>query len=99
MKENSLRKNYCNNVGNKTNLKSNRSYDLQNKIQNQTNKEVEPIKDVKVNPQSNIGRNKAVITGDSIVKYLKPNDLASRDNFVKVSTQLGRNNCRYVWLY
>ena len=49
----------------------------------------EPIKDVKVNPENNTGRNKIVVIGDSMVKYLKPNDLASRENFVKVSTQSG----------
>ena len=59
------------------------------KKQYQSDKEGKPIKDVKINPDNNTGRNKVVVTGDSVVKYLKPNDLTSRENFAKVSTQLG----------
>ena len=89
IKENRLKNNYFNTDGNNTNLKSNRLYDFQNKKQNESNKEKKPIKDVKVNPSNSTGRNKVVVIGDSMVKYLKPNDLASRENFVKVSTQSG----------
>ena len=89
MKQNSLRNNYYNTDCNKANLKSNRSDDFQNKKQNQTNKEGEHIKDVKVNPENNTRRNKVVVISNSMVKYLKPSDLASRENFVKVSTQSG----------
>ena len=55
----------------------------------QINKEEKPIKDVKVNLENNTERNKAVVIGDSMTKYLKPNDLGSRKNFVKISTQSG----------
>ena len=47
------------------------------------------MKDVKINPKNKAGRNKVVVIDDSLVKYLKPNNLASRENFVKVSTQSG----------
>ena len=42
-----------------------------------------------MNLQNNTERNKAVVIGDSMTKYLKPNDLGSRKNFVKISTQSG----------
>ena len=45
------------------------------------------MKGVKVNHKNNTGRKKVVVIVDSMVKYLKPNGLASRENFVKFSAQ------------
>ena len=62
---------------------------ISKKKKNQTNKEGKPMKDVKINPKNKAGRNKVVVIDDYLVKYLKPNNMASRENFVKVSTQPG----------
>ena len=40
-------------------------------------------------PQNNTERSKFVVISHSIAKYLKPNDLVSRENFVKVPFQSG----------
>ena len=73
---------------------------LQEYLHYQINKKEESIKNVKVKvyPQNNTERSKFVVIGDSIPKYLKPNDLVSRENFVKVPCQ-SRASTEYMLDY